>query len=199
MEIDLTKYSKSQRYYLMTQIIIPRPIAWVLTENEGNSYNLAPFSFFNGISSEPPLVIISIGHKIKAPSPMKDTATNILRSKAFVIHIPSFNHQDQVEASSTELDYGSSELDLIDHPLAEFEGAPLPRLKSAKAAMYCTLYDFQEIGRHKQGLVFGEIKAIHIDDDIVETKGDRIDISSVGLDPLCRLGPKQYDQLSKRK
>ena len=62
MILQLDQFKASQRYYLMSQTLVPRPVAWVLSENDTGNYNLAPFSYFNAICSAPPLIMLSIGN-----------------------------------------------------------------------------------------------------------------------------------------
>ena len=87
MLLDLADLKPNTCYHLMTQTLLPRPIAWVLSASEEGELNLAPFSFFNGVCSNPPIVMLSIGKK--TPEEAKDTRQNILSGRDFVIHIPS--------------------------------------------------------------------------------------------------------------
>jgi flavin reductase (DIM6/NTAB) family NADH-FMN oxidoreductase RutF len=112
MEIELGALSKKDRYALLTQTIIPRPIAWVLTDNnqEGNSgWSLALFSFFNGIASEPPMVMFSIS-SWDVSGKVKDTLANIRNKNAFTIGIASKDLVKQVQQTATQLSAGVSEV-----------------------------------------------------------------------------------------
>ena len=80
MEIDLDSLSANGVYHTLTRTVIPRPVAWVLSENAGGDYNLAPFSYFNAICSDPPLIMISVGKKPDGSS--KDTRVNITARRA---------------------------------------------------------------------------------------------------------------------
>jgi len=86
MLLRLDQFEAAQRYYLMSQTLVPRPVAWVLSENATGSYNLAPFSYFNAICSTPPLIMFSIGKKPDGAD--KDTRRNIIERKRFTVHIP---------------------------------------------------------------------------------------------------------------
>ena len=202
MQIDLHSLSSDQRYHLLTQVIVPRPIAWVLTDNgrppgEQTSaqphglYNLAPFSWFNSISSDPALVMLSIGDKPSGE--VKDTRRNILQSKYCVIHIPSVEHAAAVTDSAASLPHGESEIDRLNLSLVKQEGWPLPRLALCKVALACEFYAYQEIGTDKQGLIFCEVKKIHIDDSAVQqSEKRRIKVDAQVLNPLARLGANEY-------
>ncbi len=191
MNIDLTTLSSSEIYFTMTQSLVPRPIAWVLTENEAGDFNLAPFSYFSAVSSDPPLIMISLGKKPDG-SP-KDTRVNIEQRKNFVVHIPSRTDLQGVNDSSATLPEGVSEVEKLGLELAGFEGSPLPRLAQCRIAMACERYEIKEIGDTPQTLIFGLMKQLYIDDRIVtqDAKG-RLKISARELDPLGRLGASEY-------
>lgn len=92
MYLNLSDLPSSEIYHLLTQTVIPRPIAWILTENEQSKsakydqYNLAPFSFFNAMASNPPAFVVSIGKKTETQE--KDTRANLKEGNACVVHIP---------------------------------------------------------------------------------------------------------------
>lgn len=212
MIIDFTKLTSAQRYFAMVQSIVPRPIAWVLTPNgnpeggEAHNYNLAPYSFFTGICSSPPLIMLSAGKKPSGndEGQIKDTAKNILKYKNFVLHIASTNQLNDVNASAQTLDYGQSEIDNQALLLAEFPGFNLPRLQSCKIAMACTLYSAHEIGDAPQTIVYGEIKQLYIDDTVANSEeylnnpNSRLVIDPEALDPLARLGGNAYSQIGAK-
>jgi len=196
MIIDFTALSPTQAYHLMTQTIVPRPIAWVLTENESgsddNRYNLAPFSYFNAVASNPPTLMISIG--LQTDGSTKDTLANIKRSGELVIHIASTQHIDALNQSAASLPYGESELSASSLTTTAMENTSLPRLSDAKIAFACTLDHLHLIGQAPQTLVFAQIKSAYIADDIVqinEQKGRTL-VDANALDPLARLGGSNY-------
>ena len=105
MQLNFSDYSSSERYHLMTQTIVPRPIAWVLTEsdksnNQQSNYNLAPFSYFTAISSDPAILMISLTKKTDGGD--KDTLINILKNKKMVIHIASDTQGELVTKTATQ-------------------------------------------------------------------------------------------------
>jgi flavin reductase (DIM6/NTAB) family NADH-FMN oxidoreductase RutF len=195
---NLADLAPVERYRLMIQTIIPRPIAWTLTKNEADSYNLAPFSYFNTLHSNPPLVIISIGYKQDASK--KDSRANIERDKNFVIHIPSAEHAELVTQSSLPLAYGESEVDLTGLELVnDWEKPfPLPRVKSAKIAFACKLDKVVEVGANNQGIIFGVIEQIYVTDEAV-TMGDKPVIDAMKISPLARLGGDDYGVIGEVK
>ncbi len=191
MIIDLNDLTPSQTYHLMTQSIVPRPIAWVLSQNkEKGSYNLAPFSYFCGVSSNPPLLMFSVAPKDDGT--MKDTVINIIREKEFVVHIADSSQLQAVQDSAQPIAYGESELDLTGQQLTTFMQTSLPRLADCSIALACQLYEKQHIGNIEQTLIFGEITHSYIKDTITDTDGKRIRIDAEKLSPLCRLGLGQF-------
>lgn len=180
----------SELYHLMVQMIVPRPIAWILTENKSGSFNLAPFSYFNGVSSDPPILSFSVGKKKSGEK--KDTWKNLERTGSFVVHIPSVPHAETVTNSADELEYGESEIEKLALEIETPAGWKLPRLKETKIAMFCDVHQVIEVGNKPQGLVLGEIKSIWLSDETAKAEGKKILIPPSQLDPLGRLGRSQY-------
>ena len=211
MLLDFATLSPNQRYNIMTQSIIPRPIAWVLTSNgaskgedrqeesmQGEStqgdYNLAPFSYFTAVSSDPALVMLSIGKK--PDGSLKDTRRNLQERKACVIHIPARSDAQYVTDSAETLAHGESEVDRLSLDLVVESDWSLPRLRHASIAMNCALYDIQEIGPNKQGVIFCEVKALYVSPEVaMEDEKGRVKIDASSVDPLARLGAAEYSNL----
>lgn len=194
MLIDFEKTKPNQRYAMVSQTLIPRPVAWVLSENEDRSFNLAPFSYFNAVASDPPLLMISIGRR--PDGSLKDTHRNIERTGQFVIHIPAFSQAEAVNVSSATLAAGESEVDHLKLETSEFPGSPLPRIKNAPVAYSCETFQIQAIGSTPMAMILGEIKQVFVDDNLITQKENgRIKIDAGRLDPLARLGGTEFAQL----
>ena len=191
MYLDLTTLSPKQVYVHMLQTLIPRPIAWVLSENADAGFNLAPFSYFNAVSSDPPLVMLSVGRKSDG-SP-KDTRVNIEQRSHFVIHIAHRGLAEPLTRSSASLPAGESELTLLGLPTRPFEGFALPRLADCRVAYACERFEIREIGATPQALILGLIKQIYVDDAVVQADPQgRLKVAAERVDPLGRLGADQY-------
>ena len=195
MLIDCNQYSSDQVYFLLIQLVIPRPIAWVLSDNGNGSYNLAPFSFFNAITSNPPILMLSVGWKDEALR--KDTWINISERNHFVVNIPSVDHVHDVSDSSSVLPHGVSEIEKFHIPLENIEGWSLPKVKAAKIAFLCEKYAIHEIGNDPQALILGKINRIWIDEEVVSQNKGRLVIDPLKIDPLLRLGGNNYSQLGE--
>jgi flavin reductase (DIM6/NTAB) family NADH-FMN oxidoreductase RutF len=196
MNIDLSRLSTSEVYSTMAQTLIPRPIAWVLSDNGDGHYNLAPFSYFSAVCSDPPLIMFSVGKKPDG-SP-KDTRVNIETRREFVLHIPSWDLLEPMNESAATLPAGVSEIDAQGLALTEFSGFRLPRLRDSRLAMACELYQIQEIGSAPQALIFGRILNIYIEDGAVEKNAEgKLRIRPERLDPVGRLGGPNYTKLGR--
>ena len=191
MHIDLQRLEPAQVYFHMIQALVPRPIAWVLSENCQGRYNLAPFSYFNAVCSDPPLILLSVGQR--AQGGHKDTRVNIEQRRDFVVHIAHREMLEALNASSAELPPEVSEVDKLGLETADFPGSRLPRLAGCRIAMACECYRIDEIGRAPQSLIFGLVKTMYVSDEVaaIDPRG-RLRIDPQRLDPLGRLGADQY-------
>ena len=192
MQIKLDELPTPQVYFTMTQTVLPRPIAWLLTENDDAGYNLAPFSYFNAICSDPPLVLVSIGKQDDGRD--KDSIRNIRERHEFVIHIASCEQLPELNQSSATLPPGESEVEASSLALTRVDGFRMPRLSDCKIALFCERHDIQMIGsKNQQSLLFAEIKEIYVDDACAEIndKG-RLKIHADRIQPLSRLGASEY-------
>lgn len=195
MLIDFDSLTPGQRYFHTIQTLIPRPIAWVLSEHGNGSLNLAPFSYFSAVCSDPALIMFSVGKK--APGEEKDTRANIEARKQFVIHIPSMPQVEVMNESAAVLPADISEIEKLELETITFGDFPLPRLKDAKIAYACELHALHELGNARQAVIYGEIKQLYLDDDIIEhLANDRIKVDATKLNPVARLGANEYASLS---
>ena len=194
MLLDFKTLTANQCYGAMVQAIVPRPIAWVLSDNGDGGYNVAPFSFFTGICSDPPLLMLSVGMKDTVEE--KDTRVNIRERRNFVVHISSTRHLEQVNTTSATLAHGQSEVDSANLELLEIDGFALPRIADCDIAIACKLYRIDHISNASQAVIYGEIQSITINDDlIVDHPKGRLQLDATKLDPLSRLGGSNYGGL----
>jgi len=193
MNIDLSTLSPTQVYFTMMQTIIPRPIAWVLSDNGDRTFNLAPFSYFNAVGSEPPTIMISIGDRPDGGA--KDTLKNIEQRKKFVVHIADVDVAEALNESARSLPFGESEVTRLGLALTSFEGVDLPRLAVCKVALACEMSSVQKIGV-AQHLVLAQVSHIYASDDVCtsDAKG-RQKICADKINPLARLGADEFASL----
>lgn len=189
MLIDIEKTDAPEIYRLFTHAIIPRPIAWILSANANGSKNLAPFSYFNAVSSNPALLSVSIGRK-KDGSP-KDTLRNITERSHCVVHITRPSDAQPVMDSAKSFAYEESENEILNLETVAVENWSLPRLKGAPVAFYCKKYNIIEIGSGPQSLVLLEVTSMYINPEIgAELRPEQ-------LNPLARLGGQSFANLDK--
>ena len=194
MHINCAQYDPGKLYFLLIQTVIPRPIAWILSDNGNGTYNLAPFSFFNAVSADPPVLMISAG--FKPDGPRKDTWENIDKRGDFVVHIPSVDQSEVMVATSAALPHGESEVTQMNVALVKEQGWCLPRVKGAKAAFLCEKFAIHEIG-NAQALILGKINHIWLDDGILTQDKGRLTVDPKALNPVARLGGSLYAALGQ--
>lgn len=191
MNLNFSDFSANQRYHLMTQTIIPRPIAWALTDSGNSNYNLAPFSYFTPVSSAPPILMLSVGKKPNGDD--KDTLTNIIQHKKAVIHIASEQDASLVTKTAATLNHGESELIANNLTTTEFKDFSLPRLSHCDIAYGCELFEIKPLGDVPQSLIFVEVKQVYINDAIADIdEKQRIKVHADRVKPLARLGGGEY-------
>ena len=159
MLIDFKDKTPTQRYFLMANSIIPRPIAWILTE--GEVLNIAPFSYFAPISSQPATLMVSIGHR--ADGTPKDTLRNLRKRKTCVVSIIDEDHFEAMHKSSKGLDASQSELEVFDIPV---EGFP-PMPQGIKVAFFCEYLQEVDLKGSATIPVILEIKHLYLDNEII--------------------------------
>jgi len=190
MNLDPSLLSPADNYKLLTNLVVPRPIAWVSTQDGNGAVNLAPFSFFNAVSGDPLYLIISIA--TNAAGIPKDTARNILAGGEFVVNLVTENLFEAMNVSAADFPYGESELLAAGLHAAPSVKVKPPRVAECQASLECKLHDTLALGENT--LVIGEVVMFHVADGLVN---ERLRIH--GFAPLGRLGsPSAYCRTSDR-
>ncbi|WP_353662558.1 flavin reductase family protein [Hydrogenimonas sp. SS33] len=189
MLFDYEKSEPIENYKLMSQTIIPRPIAWIVTEHNG-VVNVAPFSYFTGLSSKPPTMVVSIGHKSDG-SP-KDTLKNLRETKRCTLCMVTPKHLEMMHFSSKEMDAAQSEAETFDIPLTTVvEGYP-PMVEGAPAAFFCDYYQEVALDGSKTVPVILQIRYQVVDDACIVDK----EHLTIDCETLARVG-KSYALLGE--
>jgi len=197
MQIDPTTVPPREIYHRMISMIVPRPIAWVSTLSGAGVANVAPFSFFTGVTSHPPTLVFCVGNK-RGGIP-KDTAANILETEEFVVNVVPYALTEAMVQTSAAY---PAEVD-------EFESASLsttpsarvapPRVAGVPISIECRLHQCVPIevtpGRVTSRMFIGRIELIHLDDDILDATGA---IDPDRLDLVSRLGGQSYARIGER-
>jgi len=137
--IDFNAIDATERYKLMAGNIIPRPVAWIVTENEG-FINVAPFSYFTGVASRPPLLMVSIGRRKKELNEPKDTFKNIKETKKATVCLVPIEMYEKMDKTGATLPYGVSEAKEFAIELERIDENFPPIVKGCKRAFLTTLY-----------------------------------------------------------
>jgi len=190
---DVAALSVKERYFLLTACIVPRPIAFVTTLGRSGVLNGASYSFFNGVSSDPPLVMLGIAAKpSEAGLVLKDTARNIAETGEFVVNICNADMARWVEESGAPLPPEESEVERMGLTTIPSVKVRPPRLAVSPVHLECRLYESLQFGRSRASLILGEVLAVHAREDVL-VEG-RVD--GAALDPLARMAAGRYARIS---
>jgi len=178
--------SAADNYKLLIGSIVPRPIAFVSTISAEGVYNLAPFSFFNAVCAEPPVITFASGYRV----PPKDTLANVRATGEFVVNIVSEEIAEAMNLCSGEYPAGVSEFTVSGlTPVASDLVRP-PRVRESRVNMECKVLQIVDVSTRPKGgsLVIGEVVRFHIDEDIVSQH--KIDAGK--LRAIGRMGGNEY-------
>ncbi len=190
VQLDPAALSQKDKYKLLIGCIVPRPIAFVSTQSRAGVTNLAPYSFFNGVSSDPPCIMFSVTART-SDGAKKDTLRNIEETGEFVINTVNEEIVAPMNQTSAEYPPDISEFDAAEFtPIPSRRVAP-PRVKESPIAMECELYKLVPVGKGGEGsatIVVGEIVYFNIREDVYDN--GRILIDKVN--PVSRLAGAYY-------
>ena len=193
MELELAQLPALERYKLLIGLVIPRPIAWVSTWSENGVANCAPFSFFNVISEDPPLCILSFNWR--SDRQIKHTLKNIRRTGEFVVNLADEGTANAMHLSSTELPESESEFTKYGLTPAPAKLVKHPRIAEAAASLECRVERRINFGPERE-MVVGEILLIHAREGIIDPVTKRI--SEDLYRPVGRLFADRYCSTRER-
>jgi flavin reductase (DIM6/NTAB) family NADH-FMN oxidoreductase RutF len=195
MQIDFTTLSVRDAYALMTTSIMPRPVAWVSTMSPEGRTNLAPFSFFQGVTANPPtLLIVPVNHR---DGRRKDTARNIEETGEFVVNVVPYALAEQMNATAALLSAEESEFETFGIAQAPSTRVRPPRVAATPIAFECKLHQIVPVGEGPlaASLILGRIQYAHFADNVLGPDG----IPDPGkLDLVGRLGGELYVRTTER-
>jgi len=193
LSIDPTQNTERENYKFLIGSIIPRPIAFVTTISKDGVLNGAPFSYFNIVSSNPPMISLSIQ---RLSGKQKDTARNIIESKQFVVHIVDEENVEKINKTAASLAPEQSEIELANLTPVESVKISVPGVKEAKIRMECSLEHSLELGSLDTtgcDFIIGKVVQFHIKNEIYEN--GRIDPR--GLAAVSRLAGNNYAKIGE--
>lgn len=186
MEIDFSKLTAYQRYKLMASLIVPRPIALITTLGANGVVNAAPFSMFNMLGEEPPVVMVSINRLHDGR--LKDTAANILASGEFVVHLADERIADQMHACGEAVPAEVSEVELVGFTTAPSGMVRPPRIAEAPVAFECVLHE--KLETESRYIFIGRVLCLHAREGLVDPEKWRVRLQEYF--PVGRFGASFY-------
>jgi flavin reductase (DIM6/NTAB) family NADH-FMN oxidoreductase RutF len=195
VQLDFSALPPRDAYAWMTSTILPRPIAWVSTISAEGKTNLAPFSFFQGITANPPtLMFVPVNTRDGLP---KDTLRNIEATREFVVNVVPFALAESMNATAALLPYGESEFEKFNVASTPSTRVRPPRVTDSPVAFECVLHSIVRIGEGPiaANVVFGRILCLHANDGVLDANGLP---DAAKLDLVGRLGGEAYARTTER-
>jgi flavin reductase (DIM6/NTAB) family NADH-FMN oxidoreductase RutF len=192
MIVDPASTAPQQLYKLLIGSIVPRPIGFVSTVSPDGVRNLAPFSFFNGVCGNPPVVCFSTSYR----EPRKDTYVNVKATGEFVVNIVSEEFAEKMNLCSGEYPYGVDEFQVSGLTPVPSDLVAPPRVQEAHVNMECKLLQIVDVSTRPLGgsLILGEVIRFHVDDSLV----DNFRIDPDKLRAIGRMGGNEYARTRDR-
>jgi flavin reductase (DIM6/NTAB) family NADH-FMN oxidoreductase RutF len=194
MQIDPSTLSRRDGYFFMISAIVPRPIAFVTTQGRDGRSNAAPFSYFTGVSSSPPSLLICSGRRRDG---VKDTERNILETGEFMVNVVVEEMMPAVVIAGTDHPPDVSEIDLAGLDVAPGEKVKAPRVLASPVSLECRM--LQSIDVAGAAVIAGEVVWIHVRDDLLQPSPHVAIpvIDAAKLRPIARLGGDLYARLGE--
>ncbi|MGD8413018.1 MAG: flavin reductase family protein [Candidatus Latescibacterota bacterium] len=192
MQYDPTRMSAKDIYQLMIRTIVPRPIAWISTVSGKGEPNVAPFSFFAGITADPPALCFSPARR--SGGEKKDTLANVESTGEFVVNVVTEDWSVAMNETATDFPAGVNEFERAG--LTPVPGAVVvaPRIGESPVQMECKLLSLVPVGEKGGMLVIGEVVMFHIDGRVVAD--GRVDAGL--LRAVGRMGGQEYTRTNDR-
>jgi len=181
MRFDLETASQSVAYKLMIGLVAPRPIALITSMDENGHINAAPFSAYNYLCTDPPIIAVGVQNRPEAKSVPKDTARNIRQMQEFVVNIVTEDIAQQMNICATDFPHEISEIEVAGFTTAPSDVIKTPRIAEAHAALECREYASIEIGHSR--IILGRVVSAYVEDQFVDPAGPYIkadELHSIG-------------------
>ena len=172
MNFDLERGPAGQAYKLLVGLVAPRPIALITSMDEHGQLNAAPFSAYNYLCTEPPIVGVGVTNRPGHPFVPKDTARNIRRTGEFVVNVVTEDIAEKMSICATDFPPEMNEVEIAGFTTTPSQVVKPPRLAEAHAALECREYTTMEIGRSR--IILGRVVAIYVEDRYVDPAGPYI-------------------------
>ena len=183
MKFNLSETPARTTYNLINGLVAPRPIAWVTTLGTDGRVNAAPFSAFNYLCLNPPILGIGVAARPDGSEDLKDTARNIEATKEFVVNVVTEDLGEKMNVCGVDFPAGVDELEMAGLAAERSIVVKPPRIKEAHAAMECRLYQILKPGPTQSRIILGEVVAVYVEDRYIDPKGPYIkaeDLHAIG-------------------
>jgi len=191
-EVDFDRLDSYPRYKLMASLIVPRPIALVTTLGASGVANAAPFSMFNMVGEDPPILMISI-NRLK-DGRLKDTAANILQNGEFVVHMSDEPMAQKMHDCGRSFPSDVSELSQVGLTAVPSRCVKPPRIAQSPVAFECVLHE--KLETESRYVFIGRIKWLAARDGLIDTQAWRVNLREYS--PVARFGARFYTRTHDR-
>jgi flavin reductase (DIM6/NTAB) family NADH-FMN oxidoreductase RutF len=172
MDFDLSKESAHHAYNLLIGLVAPRPIAWITSLDHEGRLNAAPFSAYNYVATDPPIVAIGAGNRPGRDILGKDTAQNIRNTREFVINVVNEDLAEAMNICAIDFPHGVNELEVAGLETEPSLVVSVPRISRAPASLECREITTMEIGRSR--IILAQVVAMHVKDEFIDPAGPYI-------------------------
>jgi flavin reductase (DIM6/NTAB) family NADH-FMN oxidoreductase RutF len=172
MNFDLVQGPAGDAYKLLVGLVAPRPIALITSLDEQGRLNAAPFSAYNYLCTDPPIIGIGVTNRPGQQFVPKDTARNIRHTGEFVVNVVTEDIAEKMNICATDFPPEMSEAELAGFTTVPSQAVKPPRLAEAHAALECREYTTMEIGRSR--IILGRVVAVYVEDRFVDLAGPYI-------------------------
>ena len=165
MQFEMETTPHRQIYNLLIGLVAPRPIAWVTSMDHDGTLNAAPFSAYNYLCTDPPIVAMGVTNRPDARFTPKDTARNIRRTSEFVVNVVTDDLLEKMNICATDFPAGVNELEMAGLTTAPSSVVKVPRIAEAHAALECREFTTMEIGHSR--IILGRVVAMYVEDRFI--------------------------------
>ncbi len=190
MRLDVADLDLATAYRLVVGSVAPRPIAWVTTLDASGHVNAAPFSSYNYVATDPPMLAINIAER---GDNQKDTARNIAESGEFVVNVATEDNMELMHKSAAEYPREVSEALELEIPLLPSVHVAPPRIAISPVHFECKLDQIVHLGNGTNRLYIGKVVAFHLSSDVFDGRN----VDTVKMRPVARLGGPYYAALGE--
>lgn len=190
VRVDVDGLDMADAYRLVVGSVVPRPIAWVTTQNAQGHVNAAPFSSYNYVATDPPMLAINIAER---GDNQKDTARNITASGEFVVNVATEDNMELMHKSAAEYPHEISEPIELEIPLLPSVHVAPPRIAISPIHFECKLDQIVHLGNGTNRLYIGKVVAFHLSTDVYDGRN----VDAAEMRPVARLGGPYYAALGE--